>query len=553
MQQPSIESSTSATRSVVGSELYFRQFAMGSEDVFWLADVATNKLLFVNAAVERVWNTTAAQLQADPSVWTAQVIDEDRPMLPEPFFLETPSSEGSTETQPIREYRVRNAAGDLRWIHDRRFLLKDESGATVRIGGIAEDVTERKTAELANAVLLAREREARADAEALARSKDEFLSVVSHELRSPLNAIRGWAYVLRQAGGLTPVQERALNAIDRNTQAQARVVDDLLDSQRILLGTFSLDLHKALLPTLIDESVEEYRHAADTKHIGLTVTHDPSIQMLSVDVRRFRQALGNLVSNAIKFTPDAGTVQVVTRRVTAGVEISVTDSGIGIDASHLPLVFDRFRQADASNTRRHGGLGLGLSLVRQLVELHGGRIEARSEGPGKGSTFIISLLDVAAPGEKPTLADSSAVDGFPLEGRRIMVVEDDVDSREMLELILRETHADLVSFDSARRAYDYLVSVPPEQRPDALVSDIAMPDEDGYSFIRRVRSLGRTTNQPPLVALALTAFARDEDRARSMRAGFDVHIGKPIDSAILVETLRSALSPTRQTLPVTPR
>ncbi|CAN5348446.1 response regulator [soil metagenome] len=526
------------------SEHDLRQFAMGSDDVFWLADVSSAKLLFVNAAFERIWAVPPSLLQADPSIWRAQVLEADRQMLPTPFFAEHHADSSQGDTPPVREYRIRTPDGEIRWIHDRRFLLKDEAGATVRIGGIAEDVTERKNAEFANALLLTREREARAQAEALALSKDEFLSVVSHELRSPLNAIRGWAYVLRQVGGLTPVQDRALNAIDRNTQAQARVVDDLLDSQRILLGTFSLELHQALLSTVVDEAVEEVRHAAAAKKIEIATTHDPSIRLVSVDVRRLRQALANLLSNAVKFTPDRGSVAVTTRRVAGGIEVSVADSGIGIDEAHLPLVFDRFRQADASNTRRQGGLGLGLSLTRQLIELHGGRIAAHSAGTDKGATFTIWLSDagvVDSPSE-PNLLSTETSDSFPLEGRKIMVVEDDVDSREMLELILRDTHADLVSFDSARRAYDYLAALPPEQRPDALVSDIAMPDEDGYSFIRRVRSLAAGSNRPRMVALALTAFARDEDRARSMSAGFDVHIGKPIDSAILVETLRSALT-----------
>lgn len=533
-----------------------RQFVSASGDVYWISDRATGQLVFVNPAAIRFAGVSEQALLSDPSLWLARVAPEDRSTLPVSFFTETAEavaqavqhgdSQESTAVLAVREYRMQLPDGRWRWLRERRFLLPgsegDGEGKRGRLCGLAEDVTERKSSEIANAALLERERLARAEAEALARSKDQFLSVVSHELRSPLNAIRGWAYVLRQVGGLSPVQQRALDAIDRNTQAQARLVDDLLDSQRILLGTFALELHRSMLSEIVDEAVEEHRHAADQRHLEIRVDHDPSLQAVNVDVRRMRQAVGHLVSNAVKFTSDNGVVEISTRKVGGAVEIAVQDNGIGIEAEHLPKIFERFAQADGSNTRRQGGLGIGLSLTRQLVELHGGRVEASSSGKDQGSRFVIRLPDLSAKASPAAGGDEAAEHEFPLEGCKIMVVEDDVDSREMLELILRETHADLVTFDSARRAYDYLAALPPEERPDAVVSDIAMPGEDGYSFMRRVRSLAEPGSERKMVALALTAFARDEDRARSMRAGFDVHIGKPIDSAMLVETLRTALS-----------
>lgn len=524
-----------------------RQFMAGSQDVFWMADLSSGRLLFANPATHQLVDATLEELRADPAAWTSRVVEEDRAGLPEPFFAEdlaivraASANDDRAAALPIREYRMQRPNGQLCWIRDRRFIVRDAQGTPVRIGGVAEDVTDQKASELATAALLERERLARTEAEAVARSKDEFLSVVSHELRSPLNAIRGWAYVLRQVGGLSSVQERALDAIDRNTQAQARLVDDLLDSQSVLLGHFTLEMSPSMLAQVVDEAIDENRHAADLRHLSLKVAHDPSLQALNIDARRMRQAVSHLLSNAIKFTSAGGSVCVETRRVPEGAEIAVADTGIGIDSADLPHVFDRFAQVDGSYTRHHGGLGIGLSLTRQLVELHGGKVEARSEGKDRGATFVIRLPATEAASNAAACCGDASGD-YPLEGCKIMVVEDDLDSREMLELILRETHADLVTFDSARRAYDYLAALPPDQRPDALVSDIAMPEEDGYSFIRRVRSLSWPPGTRPMVALALTAFARDEDRIRSMKAGFDVHIGKPIDSAVLVETLRSAL------------
>lgn len=357
--------------------------------------------------------------------------------------------------------------------------------------------------------------------------------------------------MLRQAGGLSAVQERALDAIDRNTQVQARLVDDLIDSQRILLGDFPLEMHSGLVSTLIDEAVEECRAIADAKHVSLQVEHDHGIGPVLLDLRRFRQALSKLIANAVKFSSDGGHVRVTSRATAEEIVVSVIDEGVGIDAAHLPHVFERFTQNSPLTTRKQGGLGLGLSLARQIIELHGGKVDATSPGPSQGATLLVTLprrrgtglggIDhdddhMAGNGSAATSADG------PLAGRRILVVEDDDDSREMLELILRATSAELVSFESARRAYDYIASLPEDERPDAVVSDIAMPDEDGYTFMRRVRQLTGHDHHR-LLALAVTAFTRDEDRPRSFKAGFDVHLGKPIDADLLVETLRSALPP----------
>jgi PAS domain S-box-containing protein len=517
-------------------EEHFQRFAESSEDVYWLADLPSNKLVFVSPQFERFWGVSRERLLEDPTLWNRAVFDEDKHTLPTPFFADDPASE-----QALREYRIEGPGAQCHWMRDRRFHLRDRSGRTVRIGGIAEDVSVRKAREIELDGLLARERAARAEAEAMTRAKDEFLAVVTHELRSPLNAIRGWAHVLRRCGGLSEMQLKALDAIDRNTVSQAHMVDDLLDSQRILCGNFRLEVSRVLLAQLIDEAVEAVQPAANAKRIQLDVKHDPAIKQVSVDLARLRQALIGLLSNAVKFTPDEGLIEVRSMAGPDEVAIEVKDNGIGLEPSQLPLVFDRFQQADASSTRAQNGLGLGLSLARQLVELHGGQIAVESGGVGHGSRFTIHLPQQAEAPLPPAVAEGP----YPLAGKRIVIVEDDDDGREVLALILAEARVTLRSFDRAAKAFDYLKHVAPEERPDALISDIAMPDEDGYAFIRRVRQMEQSDERRPhLVALALTAFGRAEDKVRALKAGFDAHMAKPIDTdrvlRAIVEAFRRA-------------
>jgi len=520
-------------------------FAQGNQDVLWLADSRTRRLIYVSPQFEVLWGASGDTLLSDPECWNRAVLDDDAAQLPHPFF-----ADDALETPALREYRVIGRDGRQHWIRDRRFRVRGADGHAQHIAGIAEDVTERKEREREREALLQRERSARAQAESLAEAKDDFLAVVTHELRSPLNAIRGWSHVLRRSGSLSEPQLKALDAIDRGTQAQARLVDDLLDSQRILCGDLQLALSQAPLPALIDEAVDDVRPAAQHKRIRLAVEHEASIEQLRVDPQRLRQALAKLLSNAVKFTPEDGVVQVRSVRRASGVGIEVKDSGIGLDAGQVRAVFGRFGQADSSSTRRQSGLGLGLSLARQLIELHGGHIDVHSAGAGLGATFSIELpeqamaSDGALPVAAPPEADAPA---SPLAGKRIVIVEDDADAREMLELILRDAQADARSFERATHAYKYLAQAPGDERPDALISDIAMPDEDGYAFMRRLRELEQREQRPRLVALALTAFASPADRARALAAGFDVHAAKPIDSQRVVRALAQALDvPTTQ-------
>ncbi|HMC14697.1 MAG TPA: ATP-binding protein [Albitalea sp.] len=511
---------------------HFQRFAASSDDVYWLADLPSGTLIFVSPQFERTWGISRERLVADPTLWNQAVVEEDRQRLPVPFFADPPDS-----SQTLREYRIVGPGKSPHWIRDRRFHLRDATGRTVRIGGIAEDVSSRRSRELELDELLAREREARADAETLARSKDEFLAVVTHELRSPLNAIRGWAHVLRRSGELSDMQRKALDAIDRNTVAQAQMVDDLLDSQRILCGNFHLEPSRVPLVELIAEAVDAVQPAAGAKHIRIEVQHDPAIDIVTVDLRRLRQALSGLLSNAVKFTPEDGEIQVTSRGGDQTLTIEVQDNGIGLEPEQLAHVFEPFKQADASSTRQQSGLGLGLSLARQLVELHGGQIAVHSEGVGRGARFTITLPQ-PAPSEPD--AEPPAPDGHPLAGKRIVIVEDDPDGREVLALILGEARVELRSFDRAATAFDYLARLAPGEQPDALISDIAMPDEDGYAFIRRLRQMERGQQRPHLIALALTAFGRAEDKVRALKAGFDAHMAKPIDTERVLNAIAEA-------------
>ncbi|RZI84859.1 MAG: hybrid sensor histidine kinase/response regulator [Rubrivivax sp.] len=394
-------------------------------------------------------------------------------------------------------------------------------------------------------------RMAQADAQALAYAKDEFLAVVTHELRSPLNAIRGWAHVLRQGGNLSPLQIKALDAIDRNTDVQARLVDDLLDSQRILSGDLRLVTGSVSLATLVNEAVETLLPSAMARKIQIELQHDPMLDTMTVDSARVNQSLVRLLSNAIKFSPEGGTVSIHTAHRAPWVEIAVVDEGHGLTAEQLPHVFDRFQQPGQAHTRQKSGLGLGLSLAHQLIKLHGGQIKADSPGPGLGSTFTVQLPDHLAD-DLPV--STGAAGASPLSGKRLVIVEDDDDAREILELVLREAQVDLRSFSRSADAFEYLAQAAPHEQPDALISDIAMPDEDGYAFMRRVREMESAQGRPRLLALALTAFARAEDRLRALQAGFDNHLAKPIDSRTVLRTLAAAIGRSAQgaALPVRP-
>ncbi len=524
------------------SEQRFRQFAQSSEDVFWFADLRGGELLYVSPAVERLWGVEPQALQAEPQRWLDRVVAEDRPLLPAPFYASSATAESH---EPVREYRLACADGRTLWVRDRRFHLQVADGRVVRIGGIAEDITERKLRDIEREELLERERAARNEAEALASAKDEFLAVVSHELRSPLNAIRGWAHVLRKTANLPEHQMRPLDAIDRNVAAQARMVDDLLDTQRLLRGKVSLERMRTPLAHLLEQAVDTFRPTIGDKQIQLGVAHAADVPMVEVDPERVRQVLVNLLSNAVKFTPAGGRIEVRSlRRAHDRVAIEVADSGVGLEAVQLARIFEPFRQAGgSSSTRRQGGLGLGLALARQLVELHGGQLRAHSDGPDLGATFTVEL---PAPPPEAAMAAAAPAAGPrqpapALAGRRVVVLDDDPEGRQILELLLRDEKVEATFFANAADGFGYLREIDTAQRPEVLISDIAMPGEDGYSLIRRVRDLHRERGEPAMPAVALTAFASPSDRIRALAAGFDAHLGKPLDPEQLRSTLKELL------------
>jgi len=401
---------------------------------------------------------------------------------------------------------------------------------------------ERASGEAQREQLLRREQQARAAAEAANRAKDEFLAVLSHELRTPLNAVYGWARMLQAGQIRDETAERALDAIVRNANAQVQLIDDLLDVSRVGSGKMRLDVRPVDLRTVIEGALDAVRPAAEAKAIRLQSVLDPRVAPITGDPDRLQQVIWNLLMNAVKFTPKSGRVQIHLQRVNSHIEIVVSDTGLGIAPSVLPFIFDRFRQADSSSTRAHSGLGLGLALVKHLVELHGGSVVAQSPGEGKGATFIVKLpLTIAAisagpvPRLHPTAPTIEASpQGLRLDGLRVLVVDDDPDALNLASAILTDAGAAVKTCLSAPDA----LAVLQQWRPHVLVSDIEMPGEDGYSLIRKVRALDSDHggNTP---AVALTAYGRTQDRMLSLTAGYSMHVPKPVDPGELTTIIAS--------------
>jgi signal transduction histidine kinase len=379
---------------------------------------------------------------------------------------------------------------------------------------------------------------ARHTTEAASRSKDEFLSTLSHELRNPLNAVHGWASLIER-GQLGEAQtRRAVQIIVRNVNAQIRLVDDLLDMSKVVSGRMRLTVQPVDLRDVIENGIEAVRHAAEAKGVRLQpVLQEPGL-LVNGDPGRLQQVVWNLLENAVKFTPKDGRVQIHLQRIRSHVEIIVSDTGQGIAADVLPYVFDRLRQSEGWSTRGHGGLGIGLALVRHLVELHGGSVYAESPGEGKGATFVVKLpLMVAEMLERPIAARGGGLlDGPSLAGARIVVVDDDPPTVELVTEVLIQVGADVIECGTTDAALDAIA----RRRPDALVSDIEMPGQDGYSLIRRLRALS-SEQGGKTPAVALTAFGRPEDRIRSLRAGFNIHVTKPVDPAELIAVIASLI------------
>ncbi|HEV2664131.1 MAG TPA: ATP-binding protein [Blastocatellia bacterium] len=451
------------------------------------------------------------------------------------------------------EYRVIMPDGSERWIAASGQIIQSDLDEpdSFKMFGIVRDITERKHAEAERERLLANEQEARQAAEEASRMKDEFLAVLSHELRTPLNAIVGYANLMRKGRYEPEEAPQMLDIVLRNAWTQQQLIADMLDVSRIITGKMGLNLGPVEPRLVIQSALDTARPAAEAKQITFVVEFDPSVGVITGDADRLQQAVWNLLSNAVKFTPAGGKVTVRLRRDAPYIEIAVSDTGKGIKPEYLPHVFNRFSQEDYSTTRKYGGLGLGLSIVRHVAELHGGSVRAASEGEGRGATFVIRLPMSAGLREEPRDADSHKITGqaphemargggLQLNGARVLVVDDDADTRQLLKRVLESHGAAVRTAASAAEALEMIAASP----PDALVADIGMPGEDGYSLMRKIRRLP-SSRGGTVPALALTAYARPEDRARALTAGFQQYVAKPVepdDLAAVVAKLTGRLN-----------
>lgn len=498
----------------------------------WDWDLQTNEIIWTPYH-EMIFGYEPGTPKRTYQEWVNRVHPDDLPIV-----------QAAVETAMVEyrdykdEYRVLWPDGSVHWVSSFGRFQYDAAGQPTRMLGMLLEISDRKQIEAERADLLIREQVARQQAEAASRMKDEFLAIVSHELRSPLNGILGWSRLLRTRKLDAQKTEQALASIERNAQAQTQLIEDLLDISRIIRGTVRLNLHPTHLIPVIEAALDTVRPTASTKSIQVESHLDPIVSFVSGDPDRLQQIVWNLLSNAVKFTPQGGRVDIRLQQANGYAQIQVIDTGRGINPDFLPRVFERFRQADATTTRTQGGLGLGLAIVRNLVELHGGKIYAESQGEGQGATFTVELPLL------PDYSNSSDLGNLSLQrqtasdttlnlsGIKILAVDDEPDAREFLKTALEQYGAIVTTATSAHEAIQLL----PTLKPDVLLSDIGMPIEDGYTLMRRVRSLpSEQGGQVP--AAALTAYAREDDRLQALAAGFQMHVPKPIEPLQLLTVI----------------
>ncbi|MBW4615947.1 MAG: response regulator [Desmonostoc vinosum HA7617-LM4] len=524
------------------SEARFRSMAEKIQDVFWITDFNIPQILYVSPAYEQIWGRSRNELYQNYTTWLETIHPEDREKVKATAL--TCQHEDYVEN----EYRIVRPDGSIRWIRDRGFAIRNAAGEIYQVVGVAQDITERKHTEAERDRLLQLEQIARSDAETANRIKDEFLAVLSHELRSPLNPILGWAKFLQTHKLDETTLAKALATIERNAQLQAQLIEDLLDVSRILQGKINLEMASVNLITIIEAAIETVRLAAEAKNIQIETIFNADVGPVLGDSARLQQVLWNLLSNAVKFTPSGGRVNIQLECRDAQAQITVNDTGKGIKPDFLPYVFDYFRQADSTITRKFGGLGLGLAIVRHLVELHGGTVWAESPGESQGASFSLKLplMKSGKISEDGINSTATAIsDSSPLMGMTILVVDDDHDTREFLCFVLEQFGAIATSAASAFEALQLLE----QSQPDILLSDIGMPEMDGYMLIQQIRALEAGEEGqgekfygdviiPPfsntehrgqyLPAIALTAYAGEINQQQAIRAGFQKHLSKPI-------------------------
>ncbi len=507
------------------SEERFRKLAEKVRVIPWEADATTGNFTYVGPQTVEILGYPLSDWYTD-HFWEFHIYPEDR----EWAIKHCIDCSLSLENYEF-EYRMLAADGKVVWLYDIVNVVRGEDAPQL-LRGFMIDISDRKQAEQEREQLLTTEQASRESAEAANRMKDEFLATLSHELRTPLNAMLGWTQLLRSRKFDEETTARALETIDRNTKSLTTLIEDVLDVSRIITGKLRLDVRPVKLASLIKVAIDTVIPGAEAKEICIEYFSDPSVGVILGDANRLQQIVWNLLSNAVKFTPKGGTVDVRLESMNSRVEFHVRDTGVGIAAEFLPYVFERFRQADSSSTRSHGGLGLGLAIVRHLVELHGGTVRAESPGIGQGATFIVNLpMKVVATKTSEakqlfSTPDTQVVENdLPkLGGLRVLVVDDEPDARQLLTTMLLQHEAQVIAVSSAPEALVVLQKF----QPDVLVSDIGMPQEDGYSLIRKIRALpGEKGGRTP--AVALTAYARAEDRTKALNAGFQLHVAKPVN------------------------
>lgn len=526
-----------AEEALKASDSRFRNLADSAPVLIWMADSSRAFTWF-----NRTWRDfTGRPVEQDQGFgWTQNVHADD---LEKCLHALTSSFEARSSFRI--EHRLGRADGAWRWvINNGTPLYEGLSDTFSGYVGSCIDITELRQAQSERDELLKAERAARSEAERLSHMKDEFLATLSHELRTPLNAIMGWSRLLRRVGTESPDYLRGLDTIERNAHVQAQIVGDLLDMSRIISGKVQLDIQALDLVEVITGAIDSVRPSVEAKKLRLQTMFDArGGARIRGDAGRLQQVFWNLLTNAVKFTPAEGKISVVLERVNSHVEITVADSGVGIKTEFLPFVFDRFRQADSTTSRRYGGLGLGLSIVKHLVEQHGGSVRVKSPGEGQGSSFIIALPisviqtdsgDTAGP---LTLEESSldSIELPSLAGVTVLVIDDEEDARILIDRFIVERGGRTLPAANAEEALRILESEP----LDIIVSDIGLPEVDGYAFIRKVRKHGR--NQTTM-AIALTAYARPEDRQRALLAGYQMHLVKPVDPRELIAGIASLLN-----------
>ena len=536
----------SMTTAAIASDERNLLIGRATNDAVWDWDIGTDRIRW-NDALYTLFDYAPGQFRYDMQWWEDNVHPEERARVVQGIHAVVV---GKGEAW-ADEYRFRRADGHYATVLDRGFVARDATGKATRMVGSMLDLTERKQAVMALTESLAREQHARADAErergraeAANRMKDEFLATVSHELRTPLTAILGWARMLKDEQLGEARLLKGLDTIERNARAQAQLIEDILDVSRIITGKIRISSHTVDVASVVEAALDTVRPAAEAKGVHLGASFEEGLGLIIGDQDRLQQVVWNLLLNAVKFTPRGGQVLVLARRCEGETVITVRDTGRGISPAFLPYVFDRFRQDDASTTRSHGGLGLGLAIVRHLVELHGGTVSADSPGEGQGATMSVRLpIRAAAPivaeeAPRRLSSDPPSVRSQPLAlgGLQLLAVDDESDARELIAMVLEHAGAKVTSAASASEAVRCLEELP----FDALVSDIGMPGEDGYALMRRIRGAPSEATRG-IPAIALTAYARIEDRRKALAAGFQAHVAKPIEPRELVEVIRRLL------------